>query len=312
MEAYDEENKNAYSHPPLRHQPGPWLVICDEKHQERQTFFSTLENHYYPRIIPDMCSKYIETCNFGWLVLKDCVSDDFFLLNLRSMKKAHLPELKSSFGYMICILSATPSDPNCRVIFHDRRDNCASFCRPGDVEYIKQELDDDYMPFAATTFKGKVYWLTLRCDRYSLVVVDFTGQSLHFRGLIKQQCLVILPEVICSRYYLIESENELLVVHKICLGLSCDVMNFRVLRVEFSKMEWVEVESIGQRTIFLDSNRGMASSSVEAGTRSNCIYFVDFGDKNLYVFDMEDRSITTLLPCPNVSRHDSLPFWIWL
>ncbi|KAL6988263.1 hypothetical protein U1Q18_014012 [Sarracenia purpurea var. burkii] len=173
------------------------------------------------------------------------------------MEKAHLPELKSSFGYRTCILSATPSDPNCRVIFFDSSDKCASFCQPGDVEYIKQELDDDYMPFAATTFKGK------GINRAAMF-----GNA--------------------RRGYM------------------------QVLRAEFSKMEWVEIESIGQRTIFLDNNSGMASSSVEAGTRSNCIYFVDFRDKNLYVFDMEDRSITTLLPCPNVSRHDSLPCWIWL
>ncbi|XP_022718512.1 uncharacterized protein LOC111276863 [Durio zibethinus] len=85
-------------------------------------------------------------------------------------------------------------------------------------------------------------------------------------------------------------------------------------KFDFYKREWIEVKSIGNNAIFLTDQCYGSCSSVaeESDIRRNSIYYTQYEDRNLYVYDLEDRSVTTSLPCPIVSRRKSSYYWSML
>ena len=64
-----------------------------------------------------------------------------------------------------------------------------------------------------------------------------------------------------------------------------------------------ESENIGKLTIFLLDDEGKCFLVSDAGMKENFIYFAQ--DRNLYVFDLDDQSITVFLPCPKVSKNNT-------
>ncbi|EOY10059.1 Uncharacterized protein TCM_025447 [Theobroma cacao] len=305
-EATTEEERQSYSLPPCISQPYPWLVISHGKYNQRQTFFSVSQHRYYTKIIPEMRNKLICGSSFGWLVLVDRVSPNCFLLNLSSMETIQLPPL--NFKLAIGILTAPPSDPNCRILLIDGNHDFI-FCSPGDSEFSKQKVED--FLYSMTTLGGKIYCLTL--PEYSLLTMEFEGSSLRFTKLntIRNESNIFHIED--NRSYLIEFFGEMLLVCKYLSLKSFEwTHDIGVFKFDFCGREWVEVKSIGDNAIFLtDDFYGTCYPVVDSITR-NSIYYTYSEDKNLYVYDLEDQSITTHLPCPIVSRPCSLHYWCML
>ncbi|KAH0634724.1 hypothetical protein KY284_037510 [Solanum tuberosum] len=107
-----EENKNQKS--PLPLQPHPWLVICPSG--KTQTFFSISEDRCYERSIHEFGNTTIRASAQEWLVLEDFDSTDCYLWNTISNNKIQLPPLPYNHN-LLCLLSAPPNDPQCRVLF---------------------------------------------------------------------------------------------------------------------------------------------------------------------------------------------------
>ncbi|KAH0632488.1 hypothetical protein KY284_035274 [Solanum tuberosum] len=107
-----KENKNEKS--PLPLQPHPWLVICPSG--KTQTFFSISEDRCYERSIHELGNTTIRASAQEWLVLEDFDSTDCFLWNPISNDKIQLPPLPYNHN-LLCLLSAPPNDPQCRVLF---------------------------------------------------------------------------------------------------------------------------------------------------------------------------------------------------
>ncbi|KAK2999732.1 hypothetical protein RJ639_023139 [Escallonia herrerae] len=320
--------------PPLASQPNPWLLACDGKHLQRQTFFNVSENCHHSRKIPQLRNKRVWASNYGFWVLqyeesgyfwlfslanknkispanKNKESGDFSLLNLANMEESPLPRTKSPpSGCCTCILSSSPSDPDCHIFFVAK--NSIVFFRKGaDGEFVKHELIVNFDVRSTTTFQGKLYCTTYRGD--ALVVADFSSGSLiQFRQLIPERPAVTRPhgEGVLSQDHLMESCGELWCVFMFFSGSQARVVtDFEVYRADFTEMAWVKLDDIGERTIFCSPRRGMSYSAAEAKTKANCVYFTLLHDRNLYVFDFDDRSISVSLPCPRLDRPE---FFEWV
>ena len=142
---------------------------------------------------------------------------------------------------------------------------------------------------------------------------DFEEPVVRFTKLINNKGPVpIMQGMPGYRMYLIEFGDELLLVHKI-LSLRFEprgmMLDFEIYRLDRLKDTWMKVKNIGKRTIFLSSNEGKCCLVSNVGIKENSIYFTQ--KRNLYVFDLDDRSITVSLPCPIVSKKYSYVNWIW-
>ncbi|KAI3462566.1 hypothetical protein Pfo_019229 [Paulownia fortunei] len=303
-------------------QTHPWLLVSQGKNLQTHTFYSISKNEYLERNIPEFRNKKVLSTSYGWLALIDIgkLPLDCCLVNIESKEKIQLPHIElegpeSSSWYYKCILSKPPSDPDCHVLFSSSCDNSLLFCRLGDEKFMKRTIHfgDDYLR-SATNFNGKIYaWMSRSCR---FVEVDFVGQELILKQLVNdrgQLCQIPWPSPSVScRFadYLVESCNELLLVHMICYNHSGEVAYFRIFKVNTSERECLELRSIGDRTIFLGPFGSMSSSYTDKpGVNKNSIYYT-WTDKNLYVYDIEDRSKTLIKLCPVKRGALSLKFWV--
>ncbi|XP_065638900.1 uncharacterized protein LOC112026406 [Quercus suber] len=334
MESTNKMEQYMQSHPPIIPQSYPWLVIRDGKHLERQKIFNISKDKYYSITIPEMHNKMICTSTNEWLLLNDLDSKDLSLLNLHSMEVLQLPRLESFTDSDVCILSPPTSESNQDyyvMIIH-----CSPsrfyFCQPGDEEFSEQvfefdleEQDDEFGAMwisAATMFRGKVYFLTTfsRIDPVSVSVLftaEFVGSNLHFTRITMEGFPQPSPlEIPTTNDYLIESGGELLYICKMRGGWDAKmILGFIILRMNFLRQAWEEVNNIGGWTLFLSQDRGLEHKAIscfaaEEGVKQNSIYFTKPFDRFYYVFDLENNSISKSLPCPIVSKFMSRLDWV--
>ncbi|KAJ6383979.1 hypothetical protein OIU78_027309 [Salix suchowensis] len=121
----------------------PWVVFIDGSSEENQTFYDISESHCHVKSIPELQGKLVATCSYGWLVVGGyIILDDCFLLNPISTKKIQLPSLTPDFSYDNCVLSLTPDNPDCVVMFFnfDIGTLDVTFCKHGDAEWTRQDF----------------------------------------------------------------------------------------------------------------------------------------------------------------------------
>ena len=314
---------------PIIPQPYPWLIICDGKDQERQTFVDISNNKFNTGTISEMRNKTICTSTREWLVLKDLGSKDLCLLNLTSKEVVQLPRLDSIADYDICVLSSPSSESkhDFHVMFIDHSRCKFYFCQPGDMKFREQMFEFHWENgkttiCAATLFGEKVYflaWFSGQSPIYELFCAEFVGSNLHFTKITRENLpSPTTPEIDYINDYLVECGGELLFIHKMCGGWEANtLLGFLIFRMDFSSQMWVQVSNIGGWTIFLSQHLNVGRKAIscfaaETGIRQNSIYFTKCFDRFLYVFDVEDHSISNSLPCPIVSKHYSRLDWVMI
>ena len=315
-----KEKQLMLSYPPTDPQSYPWLVICDGKDKERQTFFSISKNYFYTRTIPEMRNKLIYASTNGWLVLKDLDSNNLCLLNPTSKEMMQLPRLVDITDDDICILTATPNDPNHQfhVVFIHSNTCTFYFCQLGDEKFYKQTFEENGSEriYSATFHGGKIHlsiYFGVPAGNL-LYTAEFVGREIYFTKLAVEEIDKSLPTTRFGfRTYLIESCGELLFVKRMSFG-SYDrkVHSFLIFRMDFSKKAWVQVKNIGERAIFISDRSNISCFVPENGVKRNSIYFTMTSSRFLYVFDLEDDTITKFLPCPTVTRRDLYLDWVIL
>ncbi|OMO52496.1 hypothetical protein COLO4_37147 [Corchorus olitorius] len=250
----DEEDEKRPWHflpPPLKSQPYPWLITSHGRYYQTQTFFNVSKLHqYHTRIIPEMRNRRIFHASFGWLVLmsRDSISD-FLLLNLTSMETIQIPDPLDVEYSNMCILTAPPMDPNCRIIFNDPLSKDFLFCRPGiDSEYTRQKISKEVFGFviSSITIGGNTFcWTSLG----KLLTIEFEESNLKF-------CQVMVRnkprKTFCLSQDLVEFHGELLLVRKLMSRVTfCEwPSTFEIYKLDSCAMEWVEMKSIGDNAIF--------------------------------------------------------------
>ncbi|XP_050221463.1 uncharacterized protein LOC126671720 [Mercurialis annua] len=304
----------------------PWLVFFHEKPDQFQSFFSLSEHSCQRRSIPQLHGKTVAHCNFGWLVLLDKYSDDCFLFNPTSMLRIQLPpcgSLRSQEYY--CLLTAPPTDSNCVILFSTNpADSIVSFqfLKLGDTRWSFQDLQfpsDSDQPGIVSNLvscQGKVYahaWpenvFSLAVDAGTITVEDLKMAEIPWQSRLPGFSGLLIESV--------ESCGEVFRVEFLIFGFlldPLDIFYFRVLKLDFSRNDWVEVKSIGDRAFFITAGlrtpTNFSCSTKHSNIRGNTIYFTLPQDKTLYAFHLEEESITTYMPCPAPQSDCSRPIWL--
>ncbi|KAF8376665.1 hypothetical protein HHK36_031667 [Tetracentron sinense] len=296
--------------PPFRRTP--WLVFAHGKRMKYQIFCSITDQKMYIRSIPEMRRKFCWASCYGWLVMCDLNMTDLFLWNPVSLEKIQLPPLLSlkSIQYN-CTLSSPPSDPNCRVFFFGEFDPLVFYCRPGDDKWTEEKcvVGENDSICVAISCNDKLYGSTY--PRSRLVEISTVGDCLSTRVLEVEEPDFIPERPHLSRHML-ESCGELFLV-RIFYLLTSDVYevgSIQVFRMDFSRMVWVKVDNLEDRVFFLCRKSPFSCSATELGLKRGSIYFNTGDGKLVYVFNVEDDSLSVSLPCSNLPTAYYFPTWV--
>ncbi|KAL0007943.1 hypothetical protein SO802_009445 [Lithocarpus litseifolius] len=162
---------------------------------------------------------------YPWLIILD--------------EKAPLPSLES-IDYRGCILSSSPGDPECHILFFNRLENSLLVCQKGDLEFNKQFVifaeDFNLKNFAMV---GK----TIYClgSKHALYTAEFVGRTVQFTRLIMEELPWPSP-LDLPRFdsFLVESGGELFLVQMMFFGFRMEeVYGFFVFRMDFEEKRLV-------------------------------------------------------------------------
>ncbi|KAK1580975.1 hypothetical protein Q3G72_001816 [Acer saccharum] len=89
--------------------------------------------------------------------------------------------------------------------------------------------------------------------------------------------------------HLVEFRGEILLVIRFMRRIYIEIYDFKVFRLDFDRMEWVELDNLGDFCIFLGRNCTRCYSTKELGVnKGNCIYFTnEFGPLSWFDRDHE-------------------------
>ncbi|XP_020113398.1 uncharacterized protein LOC109727644 [Ananas comosus] len=246
----------------------------------------------------------------GWIFLLDPLLLKTFLWDPITLRKVRLPSMELNLPKECkCLLSEQPTDPNCSVVIIDPTNSIFWYCHPGENKWVKHKnicyskINLDRI----AVVKGRIYHYDL-CDE-KLEIFEFSPFSNIITFPIKKY------EDPAGRnmfeHYLLESRGELFLVFFWFLRFSArTIAHICVWKMDFSKLAWFPVESLGDQVFFVSRISGFAASARELGFKKNCIYFVNSDDRYLHIFDMEEGTIATHDPCPNLSVSWCEPFFM--
>ncbi|XP_026413374.1 uncharacterized protein LOC113309181 isoform X2 [Papaver somniferum] len=191
--------------------------------------------------------------------------------------------------------------------------NMIVFCRPGDrkwrVAVIPNTIANSDDLSTLIFFKGNLYVLCFVDHRQLLVEKRQVGRG---RDDIILKITPLEVTLDCSQFpyiggyscsgerYFLESDEELFMIDLMCLnkrGYNHRAVSVHVARLDFSEMSWKEVSSLGDTVLFLGENSNACCSASELGLSKGCLFYTYPQDQYLYKFDVEDKCITTILPC---------------
>ncbi|KAF7152528.1 hypothetical protein RHSIM_Rhsim01G0011100 [Rhododendron simsii] len=305
-------SKSRTSFPPAA-LPCPWLMFCHGKNSKTQTFYSASEASFCVKRIPAISGKRICASFHEWMVMVDDYSSDCFLLNIISLKKIDLPPWER-VRYQFWILSAPPTDDNCIVGFVGEDSHSITFCRPGDGKWVVHMFEPDIGSlYRYTICKGEIYCHGRQYNWDNLVILDIVDDRVEVRHVLTgSPNSPLVPEILRCESYFIESCEEIFLIHMSMLGASeKKIRDIYIFKLDLSALEWVKVESLGDRTFFInEANNCMSCSATKSGILGNSIYFMQDDDESMYIFDVEEKCIYAHYPCPYLGHNIAQKQWV--
>ncbi|KAJ3708078.1 hypothetical protein LUZ61_011783 [Rhynchospora tenuis] len=288
----------------------PWVVArrhpwaCTLTSEVR--LYSLYTGKFYSVNLPEAKGKILLGSSHHYMLTFNQKSRFLSLLNLFTRSEISLPPTNSEWHCPLYI-GPDPIQSGDDVVISWQSSNVLTvgFCRPGDQEWKKIRIPAGML--AQAYYKG-MFYVTERKTLATKVIDIKTGATLS----------TIPPPIYkntrepCHLDYLVMSSGELLGVHKYKF-MSWDRDNnrnyeFIVYRLdgENEVLQWIRIDSIGDRVLFLDGKVGFCLSTSEyKGFKGDCIYFISpffdnvdgFIKYPLYRYDMKNGRVK------DVSRH---------
>ncbi|ONK81164.1 uncharacterized protein A4U43_C01F25960 [Asparagus officinalis] len=265
----------------------PWLLLVNKLTLKTATFFNLSENKIYKISQPDppICNRTWCGSSSGWLVTMDVVSG-LLLLNPLTGSQIQLPPLTTlpNLARPYRMAKVSWSSSHYTVMLALLSAPYLAFTKEGDEAW--------------TSLEGtrRIADLAVHNERFYTLDLDGTVVAWDLNGPSPLVVSVILPGWLPSKIsygYLVGSSVGLLQVWR-----ARDEMDFVVLELDLISEEWIKVESLGDRALFLDLFCSLCVSSRDlANLRGNCIYFTtghlekprrEWGTRR---FSFENRSV---------------------
>ncbi|XP_050224204.1 uncharacterized protein LOC126673930 [Mercurialis annua] len=292
----------------------PWLLMIHKESSENQTFYNIETNANHNRNISELHCNSILGSYFGWSILKS-KEYQYCLWNPVSLETIKLPFLQRDSNLHKAILTLPPAHPKSKLILIDCLHLRIVFCGPQDHSWTTHDFDDfgdqpegqdgfeyismcDGILYVATWYFKKMFMIEIsHKDEFFLQDLELnlptTRQILHFE------------------YYMVESCGQLLYVNLYFRGQSwTEIEDVDVFKLDFSKMEWLEVESLEDRALFLSIDYSMSCSVTDdlKGIEAGCIYYIIY-DK-VFCYNLEKQRRSTYVYCNDVIKQRSVQYWI--
>ncbi|KAK9689177.1 hypothetical protein RND81_09G041100 [Saponaria officinalis] len=336
-----------YSVPPLTE--SPWLITT-HSHQrlnklEKQTFRTNAKT--YVKTIPELHRNIILGAHQGWLILRDRVNFTFYSVwNPVTSQLIRLPELEEDDdGFILpsaCIFTSSPNNPEltCVLVLFFKGGLMFS-CRPTmscNCNWVKQTLElygisaDIIM---ADVIEGVIY--AYACTQEA----DRDGRCNHFvrMDVVPQNCSddsnysitlepmtlefpnlkINFPDDHRYREYMVECYGVLYYMY-IWIWVDVfdddpkymDIVKVMVWKLDFSKMEWIKIDSLKNRALLVDTRSCTWCPAPAPSIDENCIYILE--ESRLYSYNLQDDSYTVLFypsfsPDPTFVQFFDPPVW---
>ncbi|KAL3641178.1 hypothetical protein CASFOL_016146 [Castilleja foliolosa] len=300
----------------------PFLLTL-QRGNEKQSICRPLESRSQTISFLILVDKCIVASAHGWLVLVDAFNYECCLWNPYCSKAIiELPKLQeSNYMYTKCVLTKPPTEPDCHILFNSSCYTFQSFCKIGDVQYEHHYIiEEETRLYAIASLKGKIYGII--SPGYKFVTVEFVGTTIELRSIlingeqpwslpVVKRNLVVLDfaDLINSH----SGDEFLLVIKELTHhNYYIDGPEYRVFRVDVNRMECIEVDDIGDHAILIGYYGSMfcCSSKVTNTFQPNTIYHTSHLRARVYVYDLDDKSITWWLPPDVVDIKLSGNYWV--
>ncbi|MED6221287.1 hypothetical protein PIB30_053006 [Stylosanthes scabra] len=305
----------------------PWLHLSNhhseniDKYRQHVARRDFINSKYPPFVWGSWCRVYFRKpkrypwkhyvgCSNGILVAE---SEPLFIYNLWNpihREWYHLPFWDARVPIILAVLSSSVEDRNCTVmvltgINHPafafyKVDRGSGIWNTQEPQWTRQDCtiteshsrgrSGNIMQFTnAIGFKGKFYALSLQGTTAVLEEVD---SVFKITGLSATRAI---PSVSSNHFreYLLESDGEILLVFLVSRKSSVHIVDHvEVYKLSLARLNWLKLESLGERTVFVGSNCSMSVLASEVGCRKNSIYFRAFRADEWCVYDMESDTIS--------------------
>uniref|UniRef100_A0A0E0M0T9 KIB1-4 beta-propeller domain-containing protein n=1 Tax=Oryza punctata TaxID=4537 RepID=A0A0E0M0T9_ORYPU len=246
----------------------------------------------------------------GWLLMLHRDSHEIFLWNPFTSQRISLPFDQDRFlvkNYTRCLLSHSPTDPNCIVLVLSLDDTVIWYCHIRGTQWFthkyhgrrfhRHRLTVIKSMSLLTAVEGQFY--TTFGDR--IVTLEFLPYPTFDIVPIKSaQNTVYHYADIC----LLESSGDLFILF-FYHPMTCfqKTVEIDVHKLDITRRAWVKVDTLGDRAFIVNitENSGASVNAKEVYLDENCIYFFTCRYKRLYVHNLERGTTTALNPGADIN-----------
>ncbi|KAJ7961168.1 F-box protein [Quillaja saponaria] len=264
----------------------PPFVILKTPHAKKScSFFCLSARQTFRVVLPYFWGKVYVGFSGGYMIMTR--GSRLWLINPFTREQLHIPEspflhycisehdqvihasIMGSEDFVIVSISSLTSSLD---VYHSRNSSRANFAFNGDPWKVMD----------IAVFKGRIYAIT---DKAEIGVLSLTSAKLTLLELKSS------PSSDLDSVKLVGSDDHLLVVSFIPLK------NLEVYKIDFSGMEWVKLDTLGDQALFLGKYRkGSALRNPSRwGYNSNCVYYIGYTPPVCYIYSMENRLVSSIL-----------------
>ncbi|XAR60273.1 hypothetical protein NMG60_11033573 [Bertholletia excelsa] len=301
----------------------PWLMLGENHNVETRGFFSIYRYKRFNVVLQNMRGRRCWGSGCGFLLVLE-FDRQFYLFNPLTQIRLNLPPKPIFMGEIDhddrCNRAASvPGFVRKAFVFRDgSRDQFGvdqflvvlagnlsgnlAFARPGGQNWVQVKIPSRVE--SAAWCNGRLYVVVATGALFCCESKDSDCGAIEFEA--KHLASQPLSVTIWDNLSLVEVSGDLLLVLRhLSQGGTRDwhkTKHFHVYQLDFEAKEWVELDDLGDRTLFIDADNSamcLCASQVEK-CKANCIYFVEkFWDKggrycgghDVGIFNMVDGCI---------------------
>ncbi|KAF0917716.1 hypothetical protein E2562_021216 [Oryza meyeriana var. granulata] len=279
------------------------------------------------RVVPELTNNNYHVTPRGWVFISEPGTKRARLWNPTSGESVELPRMEQPLpANWKCYLSDEPTAASCVVLVLVMSEPRFLYCHVGaGSRWIAHEYDignvrllPEYAPprrlFIGKTaaVNGKFYFV----ETGKLGVLEFTPAPAF--SYLEYPHLELPDGSNCGTSFLVSSHGELFEVHVFLKDFTTEILAVRVCRIDLSgeRPAFCDVDDLGDRTFLLgDSNSVLLCSASKHGVKGNRVYFMrnmlrEADGGLLRVYDLGDKTLEAVRPCPGVSELMCNPFWM--
>ncbi|XP_074294749.1 uncharacterized protein LOC141622634 [Silene latifolia] len=326
----------------------PWLLAGllenkdDAKLDQKQTFFTINDNNSTVKKIVELQGKSIIASVMGWFILRDLENSTIYTLwNPITRNSILLPELLDSPAeteHVTCIFTSPPNyyedgfdTAKCVLLLFCK--GLVFFCRPmnEDCKWVKQRLEHDSdivrISQGVTLNDGVIYaYANLFNDNeedgsfhtvFARLKVGLNSVGFEVLSLKCPLSKIVYKMFTREISYLVEVCGDLYAVNVIPRQLDLenvkgyDIVRAFVWKLDLSKMEWIQVESLGDRAFLVghSCSTWCWADTCRGRIEGDCIYEVSTGSDTIHQYRLQDNSYTFLPSHANFRNSSYGPIW---